>query len=705
MIPIVTPTEMAAIDATAPESVEVLVGRAGAAVAIAARQMMGGTYGRRVLVAAGTGNNGADGRVAADVLTRWGARCRVATPSEALDLVLADTPTPAAATWDLVIDAAYGTGLRGAWGAVRPPAAAVLAVDLPSGVDAVTGFDHGCWPAAATVTFGALKPGLLLHPGAALAGDVQLAPIGLDTGTATSWLVTDADARAVLPVAEPTAHKWRRAVRVIAGSPQMRGAGHLVCAAAQQAGGGMVVISSPGLRAAEVARPAEAVARDLPAGDWSGPALSGIERFGAAVIGPGIGADPSASSQMARFIAECPVPLVIDADALSALADCPECLSVRTAPTVLTPHDGEFAKLTGKPPAADRFETVRQAASGLGAVVLLKGTDDARSRAPIHPGCINTCTVGRRSGGHFGDSSIGNRWLGRRACRRAGSGVGRRRDLSRPRAGPLRRRGALARTHGHLRRRQQRLRAVAAHGDAPSRAARAGASRTRCRCGSEGDVTTASAGQVVESSRPAAQRDGEVVTPQPHETDTSQLRPTWCEIDLAALERNLAAIRRHCDGAQVMPVVKANAYGHGIAQVGRALQAAGVSCVAVAYVEEALALRSAGVTIDIHVLGGAVERQIPLFLSHRLIFTVPSIDKLHQIDEAAAAASTTARAHLKLDTGMGRIGVRPDSADGCSLHRCAAARFAWRACSATSPTPIVLIWPMHAGRSTASTRP
>ncbi|WP_419842671.1 NAD(P)H-hydrate dehydratase [Candidatus Poriferisodalis sp.] len=373
MIPIVTPTEMAAIDATAPESVEVLVGRAGAAVAIAARQMMGGTYGRRVLVAAGTGNNGADGRVAADVLTRWGARCRVATPSEALDLVLADTPTPAAATWDLVIDAAYGTGLRGAWGAVRPPAAAVLAVDLPSGVDAVTGFDHGCWPAAATVTFGALKPGLLLHPGAALAGDVQLAPIGLDTGTATSWLVTDADARAVLPVAEPTAHKWRRAVRVIAGSPQMRGAGHLVCAAAQQAGGGMVVISSPGLRAAEVARPAEAVARDLPAGDWSGPALSGIERFGAAVIGPGIGADPSASSQMARFIAECPVPLVIDADALSALADCPECLSVRTAPTVLTPHDGEFAKLTGKPPAADRFETVRQAASGLGAVVLLKG--------------------------------------------------------------------------------------------------------------------------------------------------------------------------------------------------------------------------------------------------------------------------------------------------------------------------------------------
>ena len=355
MIPIVTPAEMAAIDAAAPEGTDVLVARAGAAVAIAARRMMGGTYGRRVLVAAGKGNNGADGRVAAMALERWGVRCRVVTPPEALELVgTANLGAPTSAAWDLVVDAAYGTGLRGSWGADTAPAAPVLAVDIPSGIDALTGEDHGCWPAAMTVTFGALKPGLLLHPGAVAAGEVELAPIGLDAGGAMSWLVTDADADAALPAAEPAAHKWHRAVRVIAGSPQMRGAGHLVCAAAQQSGAGMVAL-------------------DLRPGQWAGPALEDIKRFDAAVIGPGIGTDPAALAQTARFIADCPVPLVVDADGLTALADHPECLHERTAPTVLTPHDGEFAKLTGGPPAADRFEAVRRAAEEFNAVVLLKG--------------------------------------------------------------------------------------------------------------------------------------------------------------------------------------------------------------------------------------------------------------------------------------------------------------------------------------------
>ena len=152
-------------------------------------------------------------------------------------------------------------------------------------------------------------------------------------------------------------------------------------------------------------------------------------------------------------------------------------------------------------------------------------------------------------------------------------------------------------------------------------------------------------------------------TPAGPALDASEMRPTWCDIDLDALDRNLAAIQRHVGEADVVPVVKANAYGHGIAHTGLALQAAGVVCVAVAYVEEALELRSAGVTIDIHVLGGAVERQIPLFLAHNLILTAPSIDKLRQIDEAAVAAGTTARAHLKIDTGMERIGVHHYNAD------------------------------------------
>ncbi len=395
-----TPAEMAAIDADVPEGTDVLIARAGAAVALAARQMMGGTYGRRVLVVAGKGNNGADGRVASAALERWGVRCRTVTPSRALDLIAApNAGAPASSAWDLVIDAAYGTGLHGSWGADQAPAVPVLAVDIPSGIDALTGVDHGCWPATATVTFGALKPGLLLHPGAAAAGEVQLARIGLDAGAATSWLVTDADADAALPMAEPTAHKWRRAVRVIAGSPQMRGAGHLVCAAAQQAGAGMVVASSPGLRAGDVARPTETVARDLRPGNWAGPALEGIERFDVAVIGPGIGTDPTASAQMARFIADCPVPLVVDADALGAIPEFPECLRDRSAPTVLTPHDREFARLTGVPVAANRFDSVRHAAEALGAVVLLKGpTTLVAAGAPPNAGARSATVLAVTSG-------------------------------------------------------------------------------------------------------------------------------------------------------------------------------------------------------------------------------------------------------------------------------------------------------------------
>lgn len=384
MLPIVTPAEMAEIDAAAPEGTDVLIARAGAEAAIAARRIMGGTYGRRVLVAAGKGNNGADGRVAAGVLQRWGVRCRVATPSEALEIVAAGTSS-GSNRLDLVIDAAYGTGLRGSWGADQPPRVPVLAVDIPSGIDALTGEDHGCWPAAETVTFGALKPGLLLQPGAAAAGEVRLAPIGLDASAAGSWLVTDADADDALVGLQPAAHKWRRSVRVIAGSPQMRGAGSLVCAAAQQAGAGMVVISSPGVRSSDIARPTEAVARDLRPGAWAEPALEGIERFDAAVIGPGVGTDPTSSAQMAHFISECPLPLVVDADALTAVAEHPECLRRRASLTVLTPHDGEFARLTGAPPAADRFEAIRGAADSFNVFVLLKGPTTLIATPPCPP--------------------------------------------------------------------------------------------------------------------------------------------------------------------------------------------------------------------------------------------------------------------------------------------------------------------------------
>src|SRR3954469_24746537 len=155
MIPVVTPDEMAAIDRAAPEPVDVLIGRAGKAIALRALSMLGGAYGRRVIVVAGKGNNGNDGRDAARRLRRRGARVEV------LDAVTLG-PGERLAPCDLVIDAAYGTGFRGEYDAPDPGDALVLAVDIPSGVNGLTGeVGPGAVQADVTVTFAALKPGLL----------------------------------------------------------------------------------------------------------------------------------------------------------------------------------------------------------------------------------------------------------------------------------------------------------------------------------------------------------------------------------------------------------------------------------------------------------------------------------------------------------------------------------------------------------------
>lgn len=134
------------------------------------------------------------------------------------------------------------------------------------------------------------------------------------------------------------------------------------------------------------------------------------------------------------------------------------------------------------------------------------------------------------------------------------------------------------------------------------------------------------------------------------------VRPTRVEVDLAAIGRNLDAIRRHVGGAGVMPVLKANAYGHGIVAVGRYLDRAGVDALAVAYLEEGEALRQAGVEAPILVLSGLVGEQLPRFFASRLTLTVPSVGKLEQVQAAAADMGVRANVHLKFDTGMGRLG-------------------------------------------------
>lgn len=360
MIPVVTPEEMAAIDRAAPEPVEVLIGRAGGAVARAALRMLGGSYGRRVVVLAGKGNNGNDGREAARRLRARGVRV------VEVDALGFPETLPEA---DLVIDAAFGTGFRGEY--VAPATSApVLAVDIPSGVDGCTGETSALVLAAErTVTFAALKPGLLLPPGAGLAGEVEVADIGLDVSSARTHVVDASDVARWYPHRSATAHKWEHAVWVVAGSPGMGGAAVLCTAGAQRVGAGYVRLSSPGGHNA--AAPVEVVQTPLPSDEWSHPVLDSLDRFGALVLGNGLGTGESTTHEVRRVVAGSTVPTVVDADGITALGA--QAGAYLGPNVVVTPHDGEFARLAGSSPGADRIGSVRDLAARLGCIVLLKG--------------------------------------------------------------------------------------------------------------------------------------------------------------------------------------------------------------------------------------------------------------------------------------------------------------------------------------------
>ena len=363
MIPVVTPAKMAVIDASAPWSVEVLIERAGAAVARAAVEMLGGRYGRRVVVLAGPGNNGADGRTAARRLQRGGVRVSV-VPAVAAPRLL----PPA----DLYVDAAFGTGLS------RPyappdrsrPDSPVLAVDIPSGLDGLTGAVLGgpVWTAQRTVTFAALKPGLLFGAGPAACGEVTVADIGLVDGAdgpGSCSLFTDDDVEA-LPAGTGATHKWHAAALVVAGSPGLGGAAALTCEAALRSGARVLHLCAP----ADVVAPVEAV-RSVP------PLTVPAERFHVCAAGPGLGTGPDAAARLADALA-LDLPAVIDADGLRllhepAVAAVHERRRRRSVPAVLTPHDGEFEALGEAPSGVDRIASVRAAAEALGEVVLLKG--------------------------------------------------------------------------------------------------------------------------------------------------------------------------------------------------------------------------------------------------------------------------------------------------------------------------------------------
>jgi len=382
---VLTRDEMRAADAAALASVshETLVTRAGTAVAHGALRLLGGAYGRRVVVVAGKGSNGADGRVAAAVLARRGARVRVLEAEH----VGAGAALPPC---DLVVDGAYGTGFRGSYDAPAVPAgAAVLAIDIPSGVDADTGEAPGDAVCAdRTVTFAALKPGLLQAAGARLSGTVEVADIGIGFPTPRCLLVEDADVARVPPRPRQV-NKWTTAVGVAAGSAGMEGAAILCSRGAMAAGAGMLRLGSPGDPAA--AWPTEAVRMRLPAEGWAGAFLEATAKCKAVVIGPGLGTGAAVAEEIRAVIAAVPVPLVIDADALTALGDTAAArtlLDKRSAPSILTPHDGEYARIAGAAPGEDRLAAARRLADATGSIVLLKGPLTAVARPSGSPDVV-----------------------------------------------------------------------------------------------------------------------------------------------------------------------------------------------------------------------------------------------------------------------------------------------------------------------------
>ena len=359
--PLYTADEMRA--AEAGHDVATLMERAGRAVAEEAMRRFPDA--RSFAAWCGRGANGGDGRIAVEVLAAAGRQASVVEPDEAVD-------PP-----DVVVDALFGTGFRGA---PRPEAAAaiermnstghpVVAVDIPSGVDASSGEVAGpAVRAAVTVTFHGRKVGHVVAPGRLHAGDLVVADIGLDAADTAHRLVTREVLRLVPRKRESDNKYSAGSVLVVGGSPGLTGAACLTAEAAFRADAGYVAVAAPreSLPVLET-RLLEAVKRPLE------DVWTAVERASALAIGPGLGRERGRKDLVRRLLAETDVPAVVDADGLHELDPF-----TREAPTVLTPHEGELARLLGREStwvAAHRLAALRYAVARFGAVVLLKGAD------------------------------------------------------------------------------------------------------------------------------------------------------------------------------------------------------------------------------------------------------------------------------------------------------------------------------------------
>jgi hydroxyethylthiazole kinase-like uncharacterized protein yjeF len=334
----------------------------------------GGIAGRKVCAVVGSGDNGGDALWASTFLRRRGAaaaavllnpdrthRKALAAFTRAGGRVVESIP----ATTDLVIDGVVG--ISGS-GPLRPNAAEVfanvsapvVAVDIPSGIDVATGATDGPHVhAALTVTFGGLKPVHALGD----CGRVELVDIGLDLPSTDLLGFDAADVAARWPAPGPHDDKYTQGVTgILAGSATYPGAAVLCTGAAVAATSGMVRYAG-GAGPQVLSRWPEVIAA---------PSPSASGRVQAWVVGPGLGTDDAGAAAL-WFALDTDLPVVVDADGLTILAAHPDLVANRAAPTVLTPHAGEFARLAGAPPGDDRVAATRRLADRFGATVLLKG--------------------------------------------------------------------------------------------------------------------------------------------------------------------------------------------------------------------------------------------------------------------------------------------------------------------------------------------
>lgn len=400
----------------------VLMENAGLAVAKEAKKLLGSVLGRRILVLIGPGNNGGDGLVAARHLCDWGSHVVLCIPRARSDsddnyrLVklrgireINPTAEGEAALDDTlrsthaVIDAFFGTGkarpLGGAYKDVlvkvqgvreQAPDLRVIAVDVPSGMDADSGaVDEGCPVADATVTLGYPKPGLFTFPGAARVGRLAVVDIGIPPELAehvSVEVITEEWGRGLVPERPPDAHKGTFGrVAVVGGSLNYVGAVCLASEAAIRAGTGLVTLATPSsLHAVVAGKVLEVTYELLPetqAGVVAPEAADNVARLSsesqAILLGCGMGRNPRALEFLKSLLSRKELaPLVIDADGLNLLAEIPAWWENLTVDAVLTPHPREMSRITGlsvKAIQSDRINVAKEAAAKWKQAVLLKG--------------------------------------------------------------------------------------------------------------------------------------------------------------------------------------------------------------------------------------------------------------------------------------------------------------------------------------------